>query len=101
MLLKGDLERAYQIYGEHPEYVRGQMVRKTVGRGKVDESLKIVQKSQKLYTDVIYVDTKMFLVTVTEPLNLTLQSKVENESCGHGGTCQIQCTPTLIVHSEL
>jgi hypothetical protein len=80
MLMKGDLERAYQIYGEHPEYVRGQMVRKTVGRAKVDESLKIVQKNQKLYTDVMHVDTKMFLVTVTEPLNLTLQSKVENES---------------------
>jgi hypothetical protein len=80
MLMKGDLERAHQIYGEHPEYVRGQMVRKTVGRAKADESLKIVQKNQKLYTDVMHVDTKMFLVTVTEPLNLTLQSKVENES---------------------
>jgi hypothetical protein len=80
MLMKGDLERAYRIYGEHPEYVRGQMVRKTVGRAKADESLKIVQKKQKLYTDVLHVDAKMFLVTVTEPLNLTLQSKVENES---------------------
>jgi hypothetical protein len=28
----------------------------------------------------MHVDAKMFLVTVTEPLNLTLQSKVENES---------------------
>jgi hypothetical protein len=80
MLMKGDLERAYRIYGEHPEYVRGQMVRKTIGRAKVDESLKTVTKSQKLFSDVMHIDTKMFLVTVTEPLNLTLQSKVDNES---------------------
>ncbi len=23
MLIKDDLERAYEVYGEHPEYVRG------------------------------------------------------------------------------
>jgi hypothetical protein len=46
----------------------------------VDVSLKTVEKCQKLYSDVMHIDTKMFLVTVTEPLNLTLQSKVENES---------------------
>jgi hypothetical protein len=46
--MKGDLERAYQIYGEHPKYVHEQMVRKTVGRAKADKSLKIVQKNQKL-----------------------------------------------------
>jgi hypothetical protein len=56
------------------------MVRKTIGRAMVDEALKSVQKTQKLYVDVMHVDTKMFLVSVAEPLNLTLQCKVENES---------------------
>jgi hypothetical protein len=71
---------AYQIYGEHREYVRGQMVKKTIGRVKTDVSLKSVQKMQRMYTDVMHIDidTKMFLVLVSKPLNLMLQYKVEN-----------------------
>jgi hypothetical protein len=79
MLLKGDLERAYEIYGMHPEYVRGQMTKRKVGRQKVDISLKCVTKSQSLYTDVMHIDGKKFMVSATEPLNLTLQSEIENE----------------------
>jgi hypothetical protein len=79
LLIKDDLERAYEIYGTHPEYVRGQMTKKKVGHWKLDISLKCVTKSQSLYTDVMHIDTKKFMVSVTEPLNLTLQSEVENE----------------------
>jgi len=79
LLLKNDLERAYDIYGDHPEYVRGQMTKKKVGRQKIDVSRKCVQKSQSLYMDVMHIDTKKFLVLATEPLNLTLQSEGENE----------------------
>jgi len=55
------------------------MTKKKVGRQKIDVSRKCVQKSQSLYTDVMHIDTKKFLVSATEPLNLTLQSEVENE----------------------
>jgi hypothetical protein len=79
LLLKNDLERAYDIYGDRPEYVRGQMTKIKVGRQKIDVSQKCVQKSQSLYMDVMHIDTKKFLVSATEPLNLTLQSEVENE----------------------
>jgi hypothetical protein len=79
MLLKGDSERAYEIYGMHPEYVRGQMTKRKVGRQKVDTSLMCVTKSQSLYTDVMHIDGKKFMVSATEPLNLTLQSEIENE----------------------
>jgi hypothetical protein len=79
LLIKDDLERAYKIYGTHPEYVRGQMTKKKVGCQKLDVSLKCVTKSQSLYTDVMHIDTKKFMVSATEPLNLTLQSEVENE----------------------
>jgi hypothetical protein len=79
MLIKDDLMRAYEVYGEHPEYVRGEMTKKTVGRMKVDISRRSIDKSLRLSTDVMHVDGKMFLVTATEPLNLTLQSYVENE----------------------
>jgi hypothetical protein len=56
------------------------MVKKTIGRVKTDVSLKSVQKMQRMYTDVMHIDidTKMFLVLVSKPLNLMLQYKVEN-----------------------
>jgi len=38
-----------------------------------------VTSSQSLYTDVMHIDTKKFMVSVAEPLNLTFQSEVENE----------------------
>jgi hypothetical protein len=76
----GDIERAYKIYGLHPEYVRGQLVRKTVSRTPVDHTLRHADKNLKLYADVMHVDREKFLVSVADPLNLTLQSLVENES---------------------
>jgi hypothetical protein len=78
MLIKEDNIRAYEVYGEHPEYVRGKMTKKTVGRMKVDISQRSVDKSLCLSMDVMHVDGEMFLVSVTEPLNLTLQSYIEN-----------------------
>jgi hypothetical protein len=57
LLIKDDLERAYDIYGTHPEYVRGQMTKRKVGRQKIDVSRKCVKKSQSLYMDVIHIDT--------------------------------------------
>jgi hypothetical protein len=79
LLIKDDLERAYGIYGTHPEYVRVQMTKKMVGHQKIDISWKSVTSSQSLYTDVMHIDTKKFMVSVAEPLNLTFQSEVENE----------------------
>jgi hypothetical protein len=63
----------------HPEYVRGQMIKKKVGHQKIGISLKSVMKSQSLYMDVMHIDTKEFMVSATEPLNLTLQSEKEKQ----------------------
>jgi hypothetical protein len=57
-IMKEDLERAYQI----------------------DPSLHSVQKTLKVYADVMHIGGKKFLVSVSDPLNLTLQSKIDNES---------------------
>jgi hypothetical protein len=76
-----DLERAYRIYGVHPEYVRGQMTKKKVGGMQVDLGLRSTDKTLRLYTDVMHIEGNVFLITVTDPLNLTLQFKIENESC--------------------
>ncbi len=81
MLTAADLERAYKIYGLHPEYVRGKLTKKVVGRPRVDMSLRQVEKALRVYADVMHVDAKKFFVTVSDPLNLTLQCGIENESC--------------------
>lgn len=60
------------IYGVYPEYVKRKLTRKAVPRAKVDPMLQLNIKEQKLYTDVMHIDGKKFLITVTEPLNLTL-----------------------------
>jgi hypothetical protein len=55
------------------------MTKKKMGHQKSDVSLKSVTKLQSLYTDVMHIDMKKFMVSVTEPLNLFLQSEVDNE----------------------
>jgi hypothetical protein len=80
MLMREDLEHAYKIYGLHPEYIRGKLMKKTVGRIQVDPTLRSVSKTLKLYVDVMHVDTKKFLVSVADPLNLIMQSLVHSES---------------------
>jgi hypothetical protein len=80
MLMKADIDRAYKIYGVHPEYVRGKLMQKMVGRMQVDPTLRCVSKTLKVYVDVMHVDTKKFLVSVADPLNLTLQTQVQSES---------------------
>ena len=79
-LIPMDIERAYKIYGMHPKYLCGQMVKKTIGRIPVDHTLCYTDKNIKLYTDVMHLDRKMFLILVVDPINLTLQSKIERES---------------------
>ena len=79
-LVGGDFERSVQIYGLHPEYVKGKLTKKVVSRARVDTMLRSHEKNQRLYSDVMHIDGKRFLITVTEPLNLTLQSHLENET---------------------
>jgi hypothetical protein len=38
-----------------------------------------VEKEQKLHTDVMSLDAVKFLVTVSDPLNLTMQTWIRNE----------------------
>jgi hypothetical protein len=74
-----DLQRAYKVYGLHPEYVRGRLTKKKVSRSQVDLGLRSTDKNLRLYMDVMHLEGNMFLVMVADPLNLTLQSYVENE----------------------
>jgi hypothetical protein len=79
-LSRADVERAYRIYGTHPEYVRGQLTSRKVGRVQVDLGLRSTQKQLRLFSDVMHIDNKMFLITATDPLNLTLHCRINSES---------------------
>ncbi len=46
----------------------------------VDTTLRHTDKNLKLSTDVMHIDGQLFLVSVADQLNLTLQSKIESES---------------------
>jgi hypothetical protein len=62
MLMRGDIDRAYKIYGIHPEYIRGKQAKKTIGRMQVDPTLQMVSKALKLYMDVMHIDMKRFIL---------------------------------------
>jgi hypothetical protein len=79
-LMQEDVERAYKIYGQHPEYVKGKLVKCTVGRTLVDITLRSTEWKQKLSMDTMEIDRKKFLVMVSDPLQLMMQTEVENES---------------------
>ncbi len=78
LLMGGDIERAYKIYGQHPESMKGKLIKKTVGQVPVDMMLQSVKKEQKLHTDVMSVDSMKFLVTVSNPLILRMQKWIRN-----------------------
>jgi hypothetical protein len=65
--------------GIHPEYVQGQLTRKKVSRVQVDIGLRSTDKKLRMYANVMHLEGNMFLVTVADPLNLTMQCCIENE----------------------
>jgi len=79
-LMQEDVEHAYKIYGQHPEYAKGKLVKRAVGKTLVDITLRSTERKQKLSTDVMEIDGMKFLVMVSDPLQLTMQMAVENES---------------------
>jgi hypothetical protein len=77
-----DVRRAYDLYGNPPEYGRGKIVKRKASQVVVDNDLIMDQKKQTLYSDVMHIDSVKFLVTVCELLQLTLQCKIERETQG-------------------
>ncbi|MFN9982580.1 MAG: hypothetical protein ACK53Y_21815, partial [bacterium] len=79
-LVAADFHRALELYSPPVEYVRGKTTRKRVSRAVVDDNLILDRKQQVLYVDVMYIDKQRFLVSVSEPLQLTVQCQIERES---------------------
>ncbi len=58
----------YELYGTHPEYVCGKMVKKKASRVVIDDKLILDEKKQALYTDIMHIDGSKFLVMVCKLL---------------------------------
>jgi hypothetical protein len=53
------------------------MTKQAVKRAIVDEDLVLEEKNLILHSDVMHIDKNLFLVTVCDPLQLTLQVHIE------------------------
>jgi hypothetical protein len=56
------------------------MTARVTGRAPVDPTAVMKEKLQVLYTDVMHIDGQKFLVSVVEPLQLTIQAHLHNET---------------------
>jgi len=68
-----DVQRYYETFGEPTAAVRGKHTKKTpntrvLGAGMVERTVQV------MYSDVVHIMEQTFLLSVTEPLNLVLQS---------------------------
>ena len=80
-LTPSDIRRAFDIYGRPFEAVRGKQTNKKVSRQYADPELKAEQqKEQRLYTDIFSVRQQSFMLTLAEPLGLTIVTSLENET---------------------
>ena len=77
---RADIKRAYEIYGLPVEYVRGKLTKKKITRQRYEPLLQGSEKDLTLYSDVMHIDDTLYLITVCDPLNLTLQTSVDKET---------------------
>jgi len=57
-----------ELCGHPTGYEQGKMTRRKVSWAIVDDDLILDQKKQMLHTDVMHIDSNMFLVTLCKPL---------------------------------
>jgi hypothetical protein len=74
-----DVHWAYDLFGKSAAFVRGRMTKQAAKRAVVDEGLVLKEKNLILHSDVMHIDKNLFLVTVCDPLQLTLQVHIERE----------------------
>ncbi len=77
-LTRGDIIRAYEIFGQPPEYVRGKLTKKKVSRVNFDAAL-CSQDPQTLWADVMHIDQKLIFVSVAEPMQLVMLNHIKGE----------------------
>ncbi len=69
-----DKQRAYDIYGTPVGNVREKMTDRPTAHAVIDPLAMMREKNQVLHSDVMHVKGQKFLISVAEPLQLTLQA---------------------------
>ena len=59
--------------------MRGKRTKKKISRVQFSEELKLTDIDQVIYTDVVTIDKKKFLLSVCDPLHLTLHNSIKDE----------------------
>ena len=86
-----DMQRSYDIFGEHPARLKVTMEDRQVGLAPI-ETPAYHPQTQTLYMDIVNIESQDFLITVAHPLNLTIVSlvkKLDAATIGHNLTDHI------------
>jgi len=79
LLTRDDVRRAYKLYGLPGGFVRGKTTRRQARFAVPDDDLILDQKKQVRSAKIMHLDSYKYLVSVSEPLQLTLQMPVAHE----------------------
>jgi hypothetical protein len=77
-LTSSDIVRAYDIFGQAPEYVRGKLTKKKINQINFDAALRSTD-AQNSWSDVMHIDRSSFFVSVAEPMQLVMLNFIKNE----------------------
>lgn len=94
------------MYGTPVGYIHGKTVHRPTARMPIDPLAVMREKHQELHTHVMNLDGNNYLVSVVEPLQLTIQAHLENETSdqlglglqGHLNILQARGFIPMIVH---
>jgi hypothetical protein len=78
-ITRKNIKRAYELYSEPVAFERGKMMEKKVSCMKFSEDLKSTYKEQVMYSNILKIDGRMTLISVCDPLQLTLCMPVKDE----------------------
>ena len=77
-ITRADIKQAYDVYGAPAEYIREKLTHEKVIRARIDPALQEPSKSVEMHGGVMHIHGKMFLIPVSEPMQLTLQTPIKS-----------------------
>ena len=93
-----DIRKAYEVDtvgGVTPAMAKGKGVNRRAPRLNTDDELKMGVVKQQLYADVMHCDDRKFLISVAEPLHITMSTPIERETAHCLGTALQEHIDTL------
>ena len=68
------------MYGQPVVYMCSKMTKKKISRVQFSEELKLKDQDQVIYTDVMTIDKRKSLLSVCDPLQLSLHNGIKDET---------------------